>query len=119
MPDPELDDTVAWRTLADVRAWMQKTDADPRLAVINDARLAACAWIEDQRSDLQPTEAQLAEDPPLTFPTSRAYQIKQAGKVATERLLADPATFAELGSAGVLGDDPSVRALLGLKIVLG
>lgn len=111
---PEEADPYPWLPLAAVLTLLQK-DGDTA-GRVELARLAACEWIEDQRSDLQPPAD--AEEG-VTFPTKHEHAIKAAGLFAVERLLTETAAFAELGAAGVLGPDKSVRSLIGLKIVVG
>ena len=109
----------AWLPSARVQRWLQVDPADDVAAVVEDCRVSAASWCEDQRRDLVVVTYDvdcvvLAE----TFtPTER---VVQAAVLATSRLYArrsSPAglaSYGEFGAAEVLRLDPDVSRLLGV-----
>lgn len=116
------DDTYGWLNPALVNKWLKaKSPEADKAAVIEQCRLAAADWIEDQRRDLISTEvADLGE-------FKATPRIVQAGLLSVSRLVArmdspnGVVAFAELGAGSILARDPDVIRMLGRnrKVVLG
>lgn len=102
----------AWLPQATVLRWLVLEAEDTAAAVVNDCRIAAAAWCEQQRPDLL-----TVVDDVETFTASPT--IVQAGVLATARLYsrkgspAGATAYAELGPGDLLGLDPDVSRLLG------
>jgi hypothetical protein len=115
-PEPEPD-PFPWLPLAAAMAWLKIADGDPRTAVIDDCRKAACDWIEDQRKDLYVVTLDEDDEEVVTF--AATWRQRQAGKLATARLVARAdspngvVAFQELGAGSLLAQDPDVRRLVG------
>jgi hypothetical protein len=103
-------DPFPWLPLAAALEWLQIDPSNTdKAAVVEDVRLGACEWIEDQRPDLRDAEGVF----------QARYRTKVAARLAVARLVArmdSPfgfVAFQELGAASILSTDPDVRRLVG------
>lgn len=108
MAEPDVSHT--WLPTALVLSWLKKDETSD---VIEQCRLAAAEWIEDQRPDLRATFT--ANSGP------KLARMRQAGLLAVARLVSRMDTpngviaFAELGAGSLLSTDPDVKRMVGRR----
>jgi hypothetical protein len=113
MADPlPTADLFPWLPIEKVLPWVKLDPESAKVQILEDVRLGACEWIEDQRPDRRTTEEAVT-----TF--DAGYRLKVAARLAISRLWArmdSPfgfVAFQELGAASILATDPDVKKLVG------
>lgn len=109
-----------WLPLSRCCRWLQVDETDTELAaVVDDVRLAAAAWCQEQRPDLWVDVLDVDGVTVIGRTYTAPDQVAQAGVMATARLYArrsSPAglaSYGDFGAAEVLRLDPDVNRLLG------
>jgi hypothetical protein len=120
MTEPAPPPPYPWLPLDRCCRWLQVDEADTELAaVVDDVRLAAASWCQEQRPDLVVDVLDVDGVTVIGQVFTAPDQVVQAGVLAVARLYArrsSPAglaSYGDFGAAEVLRIDPDVARLLG------